>query len=355
MKRFYMFIISFLLTTISMAQAQTEWFVLIAAATKDQSAGAAIQDGYNAAVQNVKTIANVLGYQLHLQTVEGNNFTKPNIENALNKMIADANNKNGVTRIATVITVSHGMNFAQTHTEFSYLVCNPGNNNVNNISELLSSEELLIKLKDSGAFEHTHVWVEACNSIPRGSGAAPQKSLKLRGARLSANPLHQLLTGANYSIMNAASYGQYAIAGAFGYALWEALEQVANGALSPDWNGAVFAKIKSEANSQVKKITHDKDFEQNPICYADKLPTNSQPVAQSNTAHSRSNNGANTTSTAVSIYDELKRLAPTAGQQNATAAQFNLKAGSSPKNTLTINPLQYKPTNAHKNTLKLQR
>ncbi|WP_027003321.1 caspase family protein [Hugenholtzia roseola] len=267
MKRFLFFFFFYVgLAATSLAQQQYDWYVILAAATKDRSVGVDLSRDYQNAANNFKAIAQMLGYQLHLTQIEGDNFTAPHIKQALQNTLQKAKSSQN-HRIVTFFSLSHGMNFEQATSELSYLVCNPHDNVYSSLQELLSSQEILETLHNSGAFESVHVWVEACNSIPRGSGAAPSKTLKPR-LILTQNPLHDLLTIKGYTVMNAASYGQYAFAGVYSYALWAAIEQASNGQLAPDWEKSIFPFIKKTAET---KAVRDMGAKQNPICYLNKV------------------------------------------------------------------------------------
>jgi hypothetical protein len=269
MKRFILFFFFYIaLAATSLAQQQYDWYVILAAATKDRTVGQFLTKDYQNAAHNFKAIAQMLGYQLHLTQIEGDDFTAPTIKQALQTVMQKAKNNKNNYRIVTFFSLSHGMNFEQATSELSYLVCNPHDNVYSSLDQLLSSQEILKTLHDSGAFESTHVWVESCNSIPAGSGAAPSKTLEPR-LILTQNPLHDLLTVKGYTILNAASYGQPAFAGVFSYALWAAIEQASNGKLTPDWEKAVFPFIKKTAEQQALSVANMK---QNPICYLNKLP-----------------------------------------------------------------------------------
>jgi hypothetical protein len=249
------------------AQAQEgRWHVLLLASTHDPVAGKANRVSLERAKQQLGQMASLMGLQLRLDEVSGDSLRPEAIGRAVRRLL-EVRKASGEKRLlATVMTFTHGANFADTWTRLPFLLCHPTDNRLSDGAELLSVESIYRALREQGQFDHVHVWAELCNNIPYGQeGKAPDIQMFVHQipradiALAEGRRLLALLSSCEASIMVSSRYGQISYVlpgegGIFSASLFRGLSAVAQGKVPPrfDGPGGLFAFVSLDTQQTVR-------------------------------------------------------------------------------------------------------
>jgi hypothetical protein len=186
------------------AQTNDKLYAIICGGTKIVDIGSGVQASVKMMRKSVKIIAENTGLELVEILVLGDDFTKKNIINALDKVNPSSND------VILFYSSSHGSNYTDKPSEYTFFLAKPYTNVISSVNELhqvsVSLEfDVYDILKNKGA-RLTIAMAEACNTI--NGFEAPPNYKKMETAQVTR--LKELFLETSGSVISCSSeYGTY--------------------------------------------------------------------------------------------------------------------------------------------------
>lgn len=213
--------------------------VLWIGATGEINAGSYIQRERSTDKQNLAVLANEIGADTTIWVEISGKDLNPNFAKQTFNRLASARFGKQMRAYDKVVLITmthiHGIGFIEQPSHAPWILFNPFDNFSYNQDDLLSSEEIYDKMRNSGNFDHVIVVNESCNNI--GGKTPPATTLDLPIMKGSSNKLSDLIFSEQAIFLASCEYGQYSEVTKFSNVFWEVLNEVSVGRIRNSWEG----------------------------------------------------------------------------------------------------------------------